>query len=339
MTNVTGSISRARMSDVAQAAGVSLVTVSRAVNSPNKLAAETLAVVRAAIERLGYVPNLTAGSLASSRSRIVAAVVPTISNPVFSETIESLTQTLAESGHQLLLGQSAYSAAQEAALVETFLGRRVDGLVLTGCNQSASLIARLKRAGLPVVQTWDLPDTASALIDMAVGFSNRDAGRLAARHLIGRGFRSLGFIGAEEERSRRRLDGFKSEAAKLGVRTVAAELIRPPAQMDQVGARLQQLVARQPDLDGVFCNNDLLATAVLFECHRMRRPVPKSLAVLGFGDQSVARAAAPQLSTIRIRRAEMGERAGQMLLTRLSGQMPEAQRIDLGFEIVLREST
>ncbi|SCK12629.1 transcriptional regulator, LacI family [Variovorax sp. HW608] len=339
MTNATGSISRARMSDVAQAAGVSLVTVSRAVNAPDKLAPETLAVVRAAIERLGYVPNLTAGSLASSRSRIVAAVVPTISNPVFSETIEALTQTLAESGHQLLLGQSAYRGAEEAALVDAFLGRRVDGLVLTGCNQSPALIVRLKRAGLPVVQTWDLPDNGAALVDMVVGFSNRDAGRLAARHLIERGCRSLGFIGAEEDRSRRRLDGFKAEAAKLGVRTVAAELIRPPAQMDQAGARLQQLVARQPDLDGVFCNNDLLAAAVLFECHRVRCPVPRKLAVLGFGDQPVARAATPQLSTIRIRRAEMGERAGQMLLTRLAGEAPEAQCIDLGFEIVARDST
>ncbi|SEB25084.1 LacI family DNA-binding transcriptional regulator [Variovorax sp. YR216] len=338
MTDASASISRARMIDVAQAAGVSLVTVSRAVNAPDKLAPETLAVVRAAIERLGYVPNLTAGSLASSRSRIVAAVVPTISNAVFSETIEALAQTLAEAGHQLLIGQSAYRAADEAALVDAFLGRRVDGLVLTGCNQNAALIARLKRTAIPVVQTWDLPDAGGALIDMVVGFSNRDAGRHAARHLIERGCTSLGFIGAEEDRSRRRLEGFKDEATKLGVLSVAAELIRPPAQMDQAAARLQQLVARQSDLDGVFCNNDHLAAAVLFECHRLGWPVPNKLAVLGFGDQPMARAAAPQLSSIRIRRAEMGERAGQMLLTRLSDREPESRCVDLGFEIVTRGS-
>ena len=121
----------ARMSDVARAAGVSLVTVSRAINTPTKLAPDTLAAVRVAIERLGYVPNLMAGSLASNRSRIVAAIVPTISNLVFSETLEALAQTLADGGYQLLLGQSAYRHNDEAALVDTFLGRRVDGLVLT----------------------------------------------------------------------------------------------------------------------------------------------------------------------------------------------------------------
>ena len=125
---------RARMTDVARAAGVSLVTVSRAINTPTKLAPETLSAVRAAIERLGYVPNLMAGGLASSRSRIVAAIVPTISNLVFSETIEALSQTLAEGGYQLLLGQSGYRSGDEAALVEAFLGRRVDALVLTGCS-------------------------------------------------------------------------------------------------------------------------------------------------------------------------------------------------------------
>ena len=144
---------RARMTDVARAAGVSLVTVSRAINAPTKLAPETLSAVRAAIERLGYVPNLMAGGLASSRSRIVAAIVPTISNLVFSETIEALSQTLAEGGYQLLLGQSGYRSGDEAALVEAFLGRRVDALVLTGCSQDQALRARLRRAGLPVVQT------------------------------------------------------------------------------------------------------------------------------------------------------------------------------------------
>ena len=138
---------RARMTDVAEAAGVSMVTVSRAINSPDKVAAETLAAVRSAIARLGYSPNLMAGSLASNRSRIVGAIVPTISNLVFSETIEALAQTLAEAGYQLLLGQSFYRSSEEAALVEAFLGRRVDGLVLTGCGQDSALRGRLRQAG------------------------------------------------------------------------------------------------------------------------------------------------------------------------------------------------
>ncbi|MFO1288288.1 MAG: LacI family DNA-binding transcriptional regulator [Rubrivivax sp.] len=331
------------MSDVADAAGVSLVTVSRAINTPDKVAGETLAAVRSAVARLGYVPNLTAGSLASSRSRIVAAIVPTVSNQVFSETVEALTRTLAEGGYQLLLGQSAYRGADEEALVEAFLGRRVDGLVLTGCGQGAALRARLRRAGVPVVQTWDLREGVGGapvgVLDMAVGFSNVAAGRAAAQHLFERGHRVLGFIGADEERSRQRLEGFRAGAAAAGLGDVPADLMRPPVQVDQAAAQLAQLMARRAELDAVFCSNDLLAAGVLFECHRRGIAVPAQLAVMGFGDLPIARAASPQLSTVRVRRTEMGERAGQMLLARLAGHDPGARRVDIGFEVVARQST
>lgn len=327
------------MSDVARTAGVSLVTVSRAINVPDKVAPDTLAAVRAAVEQLGYVQNLTAGSLASSRSRIIAAIVPTISNLVFSETIEALAQTLADGGYQLLLGQSGYRPADEAALVDTFLGRRVDGLVLTGNAQSPALRVKLKRTGMPVVQTWDLPIPPSAPIDMLVGFSNVNAGRAAAEHLLERGHRSLAFIGAEEDRSRLRLEGFRAAAAEHGVNDVQAELIRPPALIDDAGPRLVQILERRPDVSAVFCNNDLLAAGVLFECRQRGWDVPGRVAVMGFGDLSVARAASPRLSTVLIRRAEMGERAGQMLLSRLAGETGGATLIDIGFEIVARAST
>ena len=101
------------MSDVAKLAGVSAITVSRALNTPAAVSPDTLAKVRSAIERSGYVPNLVAGGLASNRSRLVAALVPTIAGLVFLETIQSLTDALAEAGCQLMLGQSGYTGARE----------------------------------------------------------------------------------------------------------------------------------------------------------------------------------------------------------------------------------
>jgi LacI family gluconate utilization system Gnt-I transcriptional repressor len=324
------------MSDVAREAGVSLATVSRAINEPEKLTPETLALVRAAVERLGYVPNLNAGSLASSRSRIVAAIVPTVSNAVFSETVDALTQTLARGGYQLLLGQTAYRGSDEEGLVEAFLGRRVDGLVLTGTAQSASLRAKLKRAGIPVVQTWDLNDKP---IDMLVGFSNYEVGRAAAKHLVERGHRSLGFIGAQEDRSRQRLEGFRAGAAALGVAEVEVELILPPAHIDDAGPRFGQMAARSPALSAVFCNNDMLAAGVVFECHQRGWAVPERMAVLGLGDLPIARAAYPRLSTVEVRRGQIGARAGQMLLARFAGESASSGVVDLGFEVVTRAST
>ncbi len=329
------------MSDVAHAAGVSLVTVSRAINTPDKVSPETLQRVRQAIRHLGYVPNLTAGSLASNRSNIVAAIVPTLSNLVFSETVDALADTLAHSGYQLLLGQSAYSADEEAALVDAFLGRRVDGLVLTGLSQSAALRVKLRRSGIPVVQTWDFPSSPNQNdpIDMLVGFSNIEVGRAAARHLLSRGHARLAFIGSDEERSRLRLSGFEAEAREQDAQAVEVALIPPPVSVNDAGRILEGILARNPGVSAVFCNNDLLATGLLFTCLKNGWPVPGRMAVMGFGDLSLSRATSPSLSTIRIHHTELGKRAGKLLLSRLSGKRVVRARQDIGFRIMQRSST
>ncbi len=324
------------MSDVAAAAGVSLVTVSRAINTPDQVAPPTLAMVRAAVAQLGYLPNLTAGSLASSRSRIIGCLVPTIAHSVFSETVEALAGTLGDGGYQLLLAQTHYRADDEARLVDALLGRRVDGIVLTGIHHAAGLRSRLQRSGVPVVETWELSPQP---IDLLVGFSNIDAGRAAGEHLLGRGYRHPAFIGADEERSIQRLEGLRAAAAAHGAGEVPAELILPPASIDEAGPRLAALLARRPEIDAVFCHNDTLAAGLLFECRRNGWDVPGRIAVMGFGDLPIARAGFPRLSTVRVRGSRIGERAGQLLLSRLAGQTHADPVVDIGFEVVQREST
>ena len=324
------------MSDVAAAAGVSLVTVSRAVNSPDQVAPATLAAVRAAVAQLGYLPNLTAGSLASSRSRIIGCLVPTISNPVFAETIESLASTMGDAGYQLLLAQTHYRAEDEARLVDSFLGRRVDAIVLTGMSHAAGLRSRLQRSGLPIVETWDLGDQP---IDLMVGFSNHEAGRAAGEHLLDRGYRHLAFIGADSDRSLQRLEGLRAAALARGAADVPAELILPPAQIEDSGPRLAALLARRPEIDAVFCNNDTLAAGLLFECRRRGWDVPGRIAVMGFGDLPIARAGFPRMSTVQVRGSCIGARAGQLLLARLAGQQQADTVVNIGFEVVQREST
>ena len=187
-----------RMEDVARAAGVSAITVSRALNAPDKLSPATLRAVRAAIERLRYVPNLTAGSLASNRSRTVAVIVPTVNSSIFSDTIDGLAQALASHRYQLLLGQTNYRLEEESALVQAFLGRRVDGLVLTGVHHARGVRSSIVRAGIPVVETWDLSDRP---IHLLVGFSNHAAGFAAGHYLLGKGHTRLAYIGGTDDRS------------------------------------------------------------------------------------------------------------------------------------------
>ncbi len=323
-----------RMEDVARAAGVSMITVSRALNTPDKLAPATLARVRAAIERLRYVPNLTAGSLASNRSRIVAAIVPTIANSIFSDTIDGLAQTLAQHRYQLLLGQTQYRLEEEAALVDAFLGRRVDGLVLTGIAHARGVRTRLQRAGIPVVETWDLTPRP---IDMVVGFSNRAAGEAAARYLVERGYRSLAYVGGTDDRSVARLAGFREGAAACKVRAVMATLVPAPSSPSDGATALAGLLAQRMPR-AVFCSNDMLAAGALFECARRHISVPAQVAVMGFADLPIAAGIEPALTSVAVRAKEMGQRAGELLLQRLAGDSAVQRTIDLGFAVIARAS-
>jgi LacI family gluconate utilization system Gnt-I transcriptional repressor len=324
----------ARMEDVARAAGVSMITVSRALNTPEKLAPATLRAVRSAIERLRYVPNLTAGSLASNRSRIVGAIVPTVANSIFAETIDGLEQQLAEHGYQLLLGQTHYRPEEEAALVDAFLGRRVDGLVLTGVAHAPGVRARLRRAGIPVVETWDL---AARPLDMIVGFSNRAAGHAAACYLAAKGYRSLAFIGGVDDRSEKRLAGFREGARECGASWAGATLL-PVSHSSADAARALAGMLAPAAPRAVFCSNDMLAAGVLFECARRRIAVPARLAVMGFADLPIAAGIEPSLTSIQVRATEMGQRAGELLLRRVTGDAGGERVVDLGFAVVERAS-
>ena len=323
------------MEDVARLAGVSTMTVSRAIREPAKVAPATRARVAAAIAKLGYVPNLTAGSLASQRSGIIAAIVPTIDNSIFAETMRGLTETLAAAGYQVLLGQTAYDESAEEALVAAFLGRRVDGMVITGVKHSALTRKRLIKAGIPVVETWDLtPDP----IDMVVGFSNRDAGRAIARYLLAKGYLRLGFAGGGDDRTRSRLAGF--EAAIRRVKGASLTRAMLPAGTSFRGGReaLGNLLAQDPGLQAVFCSNDAIAVGALMECRRRGIQVPRDLAIAGFADLDIAAEVEPALTSLQVRSRTIGEQAANMLLARLRGEPLQATVRDLGFTVVPRAS-
>jgi len=323
------------MEDVARLAGVSMMTVSRAIREPAKVAPATRARVSAAIADLGYVPNLTAGSLASQRSGIIAAIVPTIDNSIFAETMRGLTATLTVAGYQVLLGQTAYDENAEEALVAAFLGRRVDGMLVTGVKHSALTRQRLIKAGIPVVETWDL--TADP-IDMVVGFSNHDAGRAIARYLLDRGYLRLGFAGGNDDRTRSRLAGF--EAAIRRVKGASLMRAMLPAGTSFRGGReaLGDLLAQDPGLQAVFCSNDAIAVGALMECRRRGIEVPRDLAIAGFADLDIAAEVTPTLTSVHVGARRIGEESARLLLTRLAGLAVETPVLDLSFLIMARES-
>ena len=328
------------LGDVARIAGVSPITASRALNTPDQVAPEKLARVREAVARTGYVPNRLAGGLASARSRLVAAVVPTIAGPVFMEMVQSLTTALADAGYQLMLGQSGYTESREDALLEAIIGRRPDGIVLTGILHSPEGRRRLLASGIPVVETWDLTPTP---IDMLVGFSHTEAAAAVARHLHAKGRCRPALLSADDERALRRNRGFVDEALRLGLVREAAEIpvLRVPAPTTLGSGRsgLARLLAEWPEVDAVFCSSDMLALGVLIEAAARGIAVPQQLAVVGFGDLGFAADTQPALSTVRIDGTGIGQRAARFIVDRADGRTTGEKVVDLGFRVIERGSS
>lgn len=326
---------RATVNDVANLAGVSAMTVSRAVNKPDQVPAATLAKVRQAIAMTGYVPNLLAGGLRSNKSRLVAAVIPTLSGPVFLETVESLTSALAAKGYQLMLGQSGYTNSREDDLLSAIIGRRPDGIVLTGITHTPEGRQRLVSSGIPIVETWDLTPTP---LDMLVGFSHVDVGRTVCRYLHGRGRRRLALIGGDDERSHRRSDAFVQAARELGLPEVIVHLVPAPTTLGSGRSALRAVRERDPQVDAVFCSSDLLALGVLIEAQSSGIDVPGQLGVIGFGDLSMSADLHPALTTVRIDGSRIGAEAARCIVARAEGTDVTERVVDIGFTIIERQS-
>jgi LacI family gluconate utilization system Gnt-I transcriptional repressor len=324
------------LGDVARIARVSVMTASRALRQPDLVAEATAARVRDAAAALDYVPNRLAGSLSSRRTHVVMAVLPSTLNPGFAELVHALREELVQAGYELFLGLSDYSAEREKQLLDAIVGRRPDGLVLTGVVHSPDVRRRLAQSQLPVVETWD--HTAKP-IDMLVGFSNRAVGRAAAEYLLDRGRRRVALVMADDQRAQARRAGFIAAARRRGVALAGEISVHAPSSVAAGRDALARLLELAPDVDAVFCSSDHLAMGLLFEATARKIPIPRRLALVGFGDLPMAAHTVPALTTVAVDGARIGREAARMLLQRFAARPgPEARPppLDVGFRIVSR---
>ena len=321
--------------DVAKLAGVAPITASRAVNTPDQVSPEVLQKVQEAVRRTGYVPNRVAGGLASSRSRLIAAVVPSIVVSVFVETIETLNNTLFEAGYQLMLGQTGYSAEREEALLEAIIGRRPDGIFLTGIMQSSKGRTRLLASGIPVVETWDLTPTP---IDMLIGFSHSDIGKEVAHFLMAKGRSRFALIRADDERGTRRATAFRNTVVQRGLPDVLVDNVGSSRTLKSGREALSRILAQAPETDAIFCSSDLIALGVLTEAIARGIAVPQRLSIVGFGDVPYVANMVPALTTVHINGGNIGRMAAGCLIARAEGRKVDSPIVDVGFSIIERDS-
>ncbi|MGC9270107.1 LacI family DNA-binding transcriptional regulator [Acidiphilium sp.] len=332
------------LSDVATAAGVAPITVSRALNTPDTVSEALRERIGAAVAALGYVPNRMAGALASARTRVVPVIVPSLSNVVFVEVIAGIQETVEAAGYQMLLGSTDYDLAREAALVATLLGWAPPGVLLAGLRHLPRTVELLKTAAVPVVEFMEY---GPRCIDMNVGLSHVRAGAAMAAHLRACGYRRLGFVGArmrDDYRARQRYDGMNRHCIAAGDTTVTLfETLSCEAANDsdqEVGwCALPEVLAAQPRIEALFFANDEMAVGAMLRARRDGIAVPDRVAIAGFNGLPVSGLMTPGLTTITSPRRAIGQRAGAMLLARINGDLSQRLRIDVGFTLEPRAST
>jgi LacI family gluconate utilization system Gnt-I transcriptional repressor len=328
------------MADVAKVAGVSSQTVSRVLRDPDCVLPETRDRIMGAIKDLDYVPNLAASNLASSRSSLVGAIIPSISASVFSETVQGLSNVLLPAGYQLLLGHTDYSLSNEEDLIRAFLSRRPDSLFIGGTKHTRRAVSMLRTAGIPVIESWDW---LTRPVDSLVGFSNRAAAYDMMRHLVSTRRQRIAFVGivnSGDYRALEREKGYLAAIRDFGLdRPRGIRLEGKPLSMQSGVEGLECILSKHPDVDAIFFSSDVFAVGAMLECQRRGIDVPGKLAISGFGDFDIAAQFNPSLTTVSIPAYEIGRQSADHLLRRMRKETNESVSIDVGFQIIPRAST
>ncbi len=338
---------RVTLQDVAAAAGVTSITVSRYLRDPAVVAASTAARIRDALVQTGYVPNKQAGLLASGVSNIVAALLPNLSNSIFAETAQGLSDGLQAAGFELLIASTGYSLEREEHQLRALLGWHPAALVVTGRRHAPGalkLLADAQAAGTPVIEIWDHhPPERSArrLRFTQIGFNHDEVGRAMAAHLLRAGHRVLAYVDsgvAEDYRAHERGMAF-AEAARAGGAQVTV-VGAPPGDAFDAGRQVLGELTRAgpPAVTAAAFANDHLACGALLEATRRGVAVPAQLALLGFGDFAISRQLSPAMSSVQLPRYEIGSETARSLLDALRLGQP-AVPVALPWALVARGST
>lgn len=324
------------MEAVGRMAGVSQVTVSRALSDPSKVSAKTLRKIKEAIAATGFVPNAIAGALASNKSRLITALVPSITNIIYSSMIRSFSLRMREVGYQIMLSETGFGQEDEEAAIAAHLSRRPDAMLLTGIHHSAQARRMLLASGLPVVEVWDYTETP---IDICVGFRHGETGVAVADFAVAQGYRQAATVSAGDERARRRKLAFRARFEELTGTTVTEMNFDASATLARGRLGLRRLMDEKGFRSGViFCSSDVLAHGVIIEAGARGLAMPQDIAVIGFADQEFSADVEPSITTVQVDREAFGRSAADALLARLEGGNKGPQAIDLGFQIIRRGS-
>jgi LacI family gluconate utilization system Gnt-I transcriptional repressor len=329
---------RPTLKDVAALAGVSPITVSRALRQPRLVSESLRERIATSIREIDYTPDPNASALASARTNVLAVMIPSLTNAVFADVMRGVYDAAEHTAYQVQIANTRYSPIEEERMLRIFLSQRPVALIMTGIDQTHGSRELMVRSGRPIVQIMETTDEP---VDMTVGFSHYEAGRAITLHMLAAGYRRIGFLGARlDPRSLRRIKGYKDVLQAEGLAEDSLLAVTHAPSSIALGRDLfRDLLARRPDIDAVMCVNDDVALGALFECQRAGVAVPGRIGIAGFNDLEGAEIAYPALTTVRTPRYQIGRKAVEMAIAAVEGAEIPERRVDLGFQVKAREST
>lgn len=301
------------MTRIAEEAGVSIATVSRALKKPDVVRPETVAKVRQVAEKLGYsVSSGPLGSGASPRTGTVGLILPTIENSIFSEMISSFSHNLSLLNRTVLVAAHNYNQSEEVSILRSMLDRGVDGVVLIGNQHEEAVLEMVKAAGVPLIEAWNYrPDADFA----TVGTDNERAGFLIVQHCLDRGHRDFVLMFPDQrtnDRALLRRNGAIRALAEAGITVDPTNDLPCPYDIESA-KQLGMEVLRQDCHRTYICGNDVIALGLLFAAQALKLNVPQDLSVVGVGDFAFARSTEPGLTSVRIPARTIGREAAELI--------------------------
>jgi len=324
--------------DIARMAGVSLATVSRVINNPEKVAQGTREKVLKIMEEHNYIYNALAGGLANKNTRTLGIIIPTITNPIFALATNGFQKTAVRKGYSVLMGSAEYSADQEYDLVRLFLEKQVDGIVFTGRPTHPQSVEYLRKRNIPFIVIWEKAGSEGMSY---VTFDNALATRRAVDHLIDLGHRRIAFISGNFElssRSKRRWQGYKESLQQANIPYDGDLVIQTEFKVSAGQAAAAQLLKLALPPTAIFCGTDLLAYGAMASVQKSGRKIGSDISIIGFDDLEMSAVMNPPLTSIWIPAAEIGEIASQTLIDILSGKTRGTVQHLLESKLIIRES-
>ena len=315
--------------------------VSYVVNKGSvSIAQETHQRIVDAMNRLGYVPNVTAQRLRANKTATIAGIIADITNPFYPAFERGVQDVVDGENYDLIIYNTDGGAEKEKKVLASLLQGRVDGVVGVFFHLSAKELIPLVEQNIAVVRLEAMPKKAGALPIDNIYIDNIAASKRAVEHLIQKGHSRIGILASQDGPSRFRISGYKQALSEHNIQ-LDDRLIRIGSYNEEGGYRaMQALLALREPTTAIFAVNDLMAMGAMVAIREAGLRIPDHIAVVGFDDIPSAKLIDPALSSINQRQRHMGQRAVTMLFERLRGEVSEAGRsIEMPFELIVRQSS